>query len=121
GVAVLVGLTAEGELVGAGPGQLGEQLVEGLGVADLVLGEGAEGDVLLEQRRDAGPLRVPEAEHELVVGHAQQQLGEGGGDGLVEAEVGRAGGCHYRHRSTSCPASPWSSSPTRSRASASLR
>ena len=37
-------------------------------MSDLVLGDRREGDVLLEQGRDPGPLRVPPAEDKLVVG-----------------------------------------------------
>ena len=75
-------LAAVGDAVGVVIGQLGKQLVQRSGMADLVLGDRAGRDVLLEHRRDAGPLRVPEADHELVVGGAEDQLGEGvaGGD-----------------------------------------
>ena len=84
GVAVVGGLAAVGDAVGVVIGQIGEQLVQRLGVTDLVLGDRAGRDVLLEHRRDAGPLGVPEADHELVVGGAENQLGEGVAGGDVE-------------------------------------
>ncbi len=68
------GGTTEGDAVGVVIGQLGQKLVERLGMADLVLGDRAGCDVLLEHRRDTGPFRVPEADDELVVGDAQDQL-----------------------------------------------
>ena len=52
---------------------LGQQPVQRLGVAELVLGDRADRHVLLEHRRDPRPLRVAEADDELVVGHRQQQ------------------------------------------------
>ena len=63
-------------------------------MADLVLGDRARRHVLLEHRRDAGPLGVPEADDELVVGDAQQQLGErlaGGGVERRECRIGHSG------------------------------
>ena len=56
---------------------------------ELVLGEGAHRDVFLEQRGDAGPLRIGEADDELVVGHRQKEA--------VEAED-RLGGGGRAHR-----------------------
>ena len=47
-------------------------------MAQLVLGERADRHVLLEDGRDAGPLGVAEANHELVVRHREQQQREGG-------------------------------------------
>jgi len=47
-------------------------------MADLVLGDRRESDILLEHRRDTGPFRVAEANHELVVRHRQQQIGDRG-------------------------------------------
>ena len=85
-VAVVVGLAVVGERVGIGAGQLAEQPVERGRVAQLVLGERAHRDVLLEERRDPGPLRVGEADHELVVGHRAEQLRQRGG-----REGGRGG------------------------------
>ena len=58
GVAVLGRLAVVGEGVGVGAGQLAEQAVQRRGVAELVLGERAHRDVLLEDRRDPGPLGV---------------------------------------------------------------
>ena len=84
-MAVLVGLAVEREAVGILAGQRAAQLVQQPGVADLVLGERREGDVLLEHGRDAGPLRVAEADHELVVGHGQQQIGDGRAQLRIEA------------------------------------
>ncbi len=69
-------LAAVGDAIGVVIGQLGQQLVQRPGMTDLVLGDRAGRDVLLEHRRDPGPLRVPEADHELVVGGAEDQLGE---------------------------------------------
>ena len=80
-------LAAVRDAVGVVIGQLGEQLVQRSGMADLVLGDRAGRDVLLEHRRDPGPLGVPEADHELVVGRAEDQLGEG----VASAEVKRHG------------------------------
>ena len=68
-VAVVGGLAIVGKRVGIAAGQLGQQPVQRGRVAQLVLGERAHRDVLFEQRRDPGPLRVGEADHELVVGH----------------------------------------------------
>ena len=86
-----------------------QQLVQRPGVADLVLRDRAGRDVLLEHRRDAGPLGVPEADHELVVGQRQQQLGQriagGGGRARGRAVVTR-------------PASAAGSAPSRPRACA---
>ena len=42
-------------------------------MADLVLGDRAHGHVLLEERRDAGPLGVPVTDDELVVGHGEEE------------------------------------------------
>ena len=53
---------------------VGEQLVHGARVADLVLRDRRERDVLLEHRRDPRPLRVAPADDELVVSQAEQQL-----------------------------------------------
>ena len=50
------------------------ELVQGPRVADLALGDRGERDVLLEERRDAGPLGVAPAEHELVVGEGENRL-----------------------------------------------
>ena len=58
---------------------------------ELVLGQRAHRDVLLEERRDAGPLGVGEADDELVVGHRQQQLvetGDGRGGEVRHGPVG---------------------------------
>ena len=80
-VAVVVRLAVVGERVAVGAGQLGQQVVERRGVPQLVLGERAHRHVLLEERRDAGPLGVAEADDELVVGHGQEQLDRGRGRG----------------------------------------
>ena len=58
----------------ARPASSDEQLVDGARVADLVLRDRGERDVLLEHRRDARPLGVAPAEDELVVSQAQQYL-----------------------------------------------
>jgi hypothetical protein len=76
GMPVVLRAAAVGDPVGVIIGQLGQQLVERPRVTDLVLRDRAGGDILLQHRRDAGPLRVPEADDELVVGKAQQELRE---------------------------------------------
>jgi hypothetical protein len=80
GVAVLVGrpVVGDGVSVLAVVAELREQLVQRLGVAKLVLGQRAHGDVLLEDRGDAGPLGVRKTDDELVVGHRQQERVEAG-------------------------------------------
>jgi hypothetical protein len=45
-------------------------------MAKLILRQRAKRDILLQQRRDASPLAVGVADHELVVGQGQQQLGQ---------------------------------------------
>jgi hypothetical protein len=71
---VLLRLAVEGQLVG-GRSQLGRgQLVERARMADLALRDRRERDVLLEERRDAGPLGVAPAEDQLVVRERQQLL-----------------------------------------------
>ena len=72
--AVLLGLPVERELVGSGSELGGDELVERACMSDLVLRDGRERDVLLEEGRDAGPLRVPPAEDELVVGDREQEV-----------------------------------------------
>ena len=59
-MAVLLGRPVVGDRVGVAAvvAELGEQLVQRLGVAELVLGERADRHVLLEDRRDPGPLGV---------------------------------------------------------------
>jgi hypothetical protein len=84
GVPVLLGRAAERDPVRVAALEVGQQPVERLGVADLVLGQRRERHVLLQHRRDPGPLRVPEPQHELVVGHGQQQVGEGLAGAFVE-------------------------------------
>ena len=75
---VVVRLAVVGDcvLVAAVVENLGQELVQRPGVAELVLRDRADRDVLLEQRRDARPLGIHEPRDELVVGHGQQQLGE---------------------------------------------
>src|SRR5439155_23905646 len=68
-----------------------QQLVQGPGVAELVLRNRAHRDVLLEDRRDAGPFGVGEARHELVVGHRQQELSQRGAGGRRQ----RCEGAHW--------------------------
>jgi hypothetical protein len=69
-----VRLAAEGQLVSRAPGQGGGELVDRLGVGDLVLGQGRERDVLFRDGGQARPVAVAMAEDELVVGQRQQQL-----------------------------------------------
>ena len=76
-----VGVAAVGE-------QLGQQLVERPGVAELVLGERAHRDVLLEERGDPRPLGIGESDDELVVGHGEENEGQrvpGGGEQRLPA------------------------------------
>ena len=68
--AVLLGLAVEGERVRV----LRQQLVDGARVADLVLRDRRERDVLLEHRRDPRPLGVAPADDQLVVSDPQQCL-----------------------------------------------
>ena len=94
-MAVLGGLAVVGDGVRVGPGQLAEQAVQSRRVAQLVLGERAHRHVLLEERRDARPLRVGEADHELVVGHREEQpcersRGQRGRGGHFERAFGLA-------------------------------
>ena len=76
GVAVCADVAPEGDLVRVVAGQGREQLIQRAGMPDLILGDRAGRHVLLEHRRDAGPFGIPEADDELVVGNAQQQLSE---------------------------------------------
>ena len=73
--AVLLGLAIERELVGSRAELRGGELVQRARVSDLVLRDRGERDVLLEEGRDARPLRVAPAEDELVVGEREQQVG----------------------------------------------
>jgi hypothetical protein len=57
----------ERERVGVRPEPACDELVERPRVADLVLGDRRERDVLLEEGRDAGPLRVAPAQDQLIV------------------------------------------------------
>ena len=72
--AVLLGRAVERERVGVGVEVARGELVQRPRVADLVLRDRREGDVLLEERRDARPLRVAPAEDQLVVGELKEQL-----------------------------------------------
>jgi len=64
---VLVGIPVEGERVRVGSELLRRELVPGARMADLGLGDRREGDILFEEGRDARPLGVPPAQHQLVV------------------------------------------------------
>jgi hypothetical protein len=70
---VLLRTTVERERVGVGVESGGREVVQRPSVADLVLRDRRERDVLLEERRDPGPLRVAPAEDQLVVGELNQQ------------------------------------------------
>jgi hypothetical protein len=98
GVAVLVGRPVVGDRVGVAAvvAELGEELVQRLGVAQLVLGQRAHRHVLLEDRRDSGPLGVREADDELVVGHREQQGVEPGTE-LRRDVARRQRGANRRH------------------------
>src|SRR6266566_3155375 len=73
-MAVLLRLPVERELVRGRAELSGRVLVERPRVPDLVLRDRREGDVLLEERRDPCPLRVPPAEDQLVVSELEQLL-----------------------------------------------
>lgn len=97
GVLVLQGVPQEDELIkirfrvtGVGPVQLAPQLQVELGVAQLVLGQVGDGDVLLEDGGVGHPLGEALGQDHLVVG----QGGELGDEGLLQAGV--------KH-----PPSPW--------------
>jgi hypothetical protein len=79
GVVVALGrsIVSPGVGVAAVVGQVGQEPVERLRVTQLILRERAHRHVLLEHRRDAGPLRVGEADDELVVGHGEEKQREG--------------------------------------------
>src|SRR5205814_8386822 len=72
--AVLVGSTVEGKLVRGRATLACDQLVQRAGMADLVLRDRREGDVLFQQGRDTRPLGVAPAEDQLVVSDLQQEL-----------------------------------------------
>ncbi len=72
--AVLVRRAVEGQLVRGRPALACHELVERSRVPDLVLCDRRERDVLFQQRRDPGPLRVAPAEDQLVVSDLQEQL-----------------------------------------------
>jgi hypothetical protein len=82
GAAEVGRLAAEGQVVGGAVGQGGGELVDRLGVGDLVLGEGRKRDVLFQDGGQARPVAVAMAEDELVVGERQQQLDQGLGQVL---------------------------------------
>ena len=67
---VLLGRSVERERVGV----VGEQLVDRARVPDLVLRDRRQRDVLLEERRDARPLGVAPAEHQLVVSYLEKTV-----------------------------------------------
>jgi hypothetical protein len=71
---VLVERPVVRERVCSGAELLGDDLVERAGVADLVLRDRGERDVLLEERRDPGPLRVPPADDQLVVRQREEDV-----------------------------------------------
>jgi len=74
GGAVVLGRAVEGERVGVGAELARGELVQRSRMADLVLRDRREGDVLLERRRDPRPLRVPPAEQQLVIRDAEQEI-----------------------------------------------
>ena len=71
---VLRRLPVERERIRVGAELRGGELVQRACVADLVLRDRRERDVLLERRRDPRPLRVAPPDDQLVVGQAQQQV-----------------------------------------------
>ena len=71
--AVVVRLAVERERVGVGVELQRRELVQRPRMPDLVLCDRRERDVLLERRRDPGPLRVPPAEDQLVVSDRQKE------------------------------------------------
>ena len=90
---IALGRAIEGDRVGvAAVGHdIGQQAVQGLGVPQLVLGEGAHGHVLFEERRNPRPLGVAEADDELVVRHREQQQRQGVACGRNQVRARR---CH---------------------------
>jgi hypothetical protein len=74
GAAVLLGCAVEGELVGGRSELARGEFIQRSCMPDLVLGDRREGDVLLQEGRDPGPLRVAPAEDQLVVSDLEQQL-----------------------------------------------
>src|SRR5207247_1194341 len=87
-----------GVLVPAVGEDLGEELVQGTGVPQLVLRDRADRDVLFEEWRDAGPLGIGEAADELVVGHRQEELRERRARRAGQGVRGRARGPWWRRR-----------------------
>jgi hypothetical protein len=75
--AVLHGLSVERERVGVAAEDAGRELVERARVADLALRNRRERNVLLQERRDAGPLGVTPPEDQLVVGEREDGLDGG--------------------------------------------
>jgi len=71
---VLLRLAVEGQRVAVAAEHAGRELVESPRVADLALGDRGEGDILLQERGDAGPLGITPAEDELVVGEGEDCL-----------------------------------------------
>ena len=72
--AVLRRGAVERELVGGRAEVARRELVQRARVADLVLRDRRERDVLLERRRDARPLGVAPAEDQLVVGELEEAV-----------------------------------------------
>src|SRR5207253_2982343 len=71
---IAVRAAIERKLVGRGPEIGGGELVERLRVPDLVLRDRREGDVLLEERRYARPLRVAPAEDQFIAGELEKEI-----------------------------------------------
>src|ERR1700683_3606150 len=76
GAAILFGLTAEREIVGLLAEQIADRLVESRSVRQLVLSDRRKGNVFCQDGGKAGPVGVAVAEHELIVGDAQEKIGE---------------------------------------------
>ena len=60
-----------------------------VGVAHLVLGDGAEGDVLLGRGGEAGPLRVAVTDDQLAVGQEEEQAAVGVPEAGLHLQQGR--------------------------------
>src|SRR5207302_7876600 len=68
----------------------GHLRIERPGVADLLLGDAAHGDVALDIGAKARPLRVPVADDQLVVGGPQQPFPERRADAGIGGRPSRA-------------------------------
>src|SRR4029453_10330960 len=92
-----------------------DELVQRARVPDLVLRDRRERDILLEKRRNAGPLRVPPAGDEAVVSDLEQFLRvHAPPSASPSADTRRRGGSFApaRRRTRRSPRSPPAGRPT---------